>query len=122
MAAKDALISSIEAETKFLKNEVKDFEDQIKSEENIPSTVADYHELDCFSQSLADEMKVTSQELAHANEIEHLLHDIEDISKSNQIKEEKLATLSEENKKLKEKINSDAKVEIPNCDHCELKF
>ena len=32
LAAKDAIISSHEAETKFLKNKVKDFEDEIKSD------------------------------------------------------------------------------------------
>ena len=47
LAAKDARILNVESEATFLKNKVKDFEDQMKSEENNPSK-ADDHELPCF--------------------------------------------------------------------------
>ena len=99
-----------------MKNKVK--ENQIKSEDDNHND----DQLGSLSKNLADELRISSEEVAHEKEIEKLHLDIEEISKVNKIKEEELITLTEENRKLKETISESSSVKLTTCDHCDLTF
>ena len=70
---------------------LKDLEDQFKSEYDIQND----DQPGSFRKNLADELRTSSEEVAHEKEIEKLHLDIEEISKVNKIKEEELITLTE---------------------------